>query len=72
MKSGNEESRQVMDCPSGLDGGYLELNKWREHQAGEVSRPGQGWRPGLHLTSVILRRKGKIITMIVRQRGYCH
>lgn len=72
LKTGNEESRQVMDCPSGLDWGRLKLNKWRGHQAGEVGRSGQGWRPGLHLTSVILSRKGKIITVIVRQRGHCH
>lgn len=30
----NEESRQVIGCPSGLGWGYLELNEWREQQNG--------------------------------------
>ena len=57
----NEESRQVIGCPSGLGWGYLELNEWREQQTGEV---GRALLSGLetwvcYLTPPSLGRKGK-------------
>ena len=47
LKTGNEESRQVMGGPSGLAWGCLELKEWSEQQEERLGRQCcQGWRPG--------------------------
>lgn len=64
--TGNEESKQVTGCPSGLVWGCLDLNEWREWQAGAVGGHHlQGWETWIcHLTSLILSIIDKSITFI--------